>query len=137
MSHSTESVPKLAVALSLALPLGLSSVVASAQASGAPSEESVSEELVVIGSRLPTEDYTNADEAAGEEVRRPMHVASLLFDQRVLGERLAVGASVVYNGEQLDNDFRNYFTNNFSAERTPLDGVMSRAVGGWTQAYDS
>jgi vitamin B12 transporter len=65
--------------------------------------------------------YINSDDATGTEVRRPMHMASLMVDQRFLADRLAVGASVVYNGEQLDNDFRDFFVNNFTASRTPVD----------------
>ncbi|MEO0975102.1 MAG: TonB-dependent receptor, partial [Pseudomonadota bacterium] len=49
-----------------------------------------------------------------------MHSASLLVDQRLLGERLAVGASLIYNGEQFDNDFRDFFVN-FTDTRTALD----------------
>ncbi|MEM9183857.1 MAG: TonB-dependent receptor [Pseudomonadota bacterium] len=64
--------------------------------------------------------YTDADEPGGEEVRRPEHTASLLVDQSLLDDRLILGASVIYNGEQLDNDFRNFFVN-FAAERTRVD----------------
>ncbi len=65
--------------------------------------------------------YTDADEPGGQAVRRPAHTASLLVDQRWLDNRLGVGASLVYNGEQFDNDFRNFFAT-FAAERTPLRG---------------
>lgn len=64
--------------------------------------------------------YTDADEPGGQEVRRPEHTASLLIDQRLLNDRLSIGASVIYNGEQLDNDFRNFFVT-FAPERTRID----------------
>ncbi|MEO0424947.1 MAG: TonB-dependent receptor [Pseudomonadota bacterium] len=64
--------------------------------------------------------YTDATDAAGREVRRPEHIASLIVDQRLLNDRLSVGASMVHNGEQLDNDFRNFFET-FTAELTPVD----------------
>ncbi|MEM7100492.1 MAG: TonB-dependent receptor [Pseudomonadota bacterium] len=65
--------------------------------------------------------YTDADEPGGEEVRRPKHKASLSAAQSLMDNRLRVTGSIVYNGEQLDNDFRNFFTNGFVAERTELD----------------
>ena len=40
---------------------------------------------------------------------------------RRLDGRLRLAGSVAYNGEQLDNDFRNFFVNGFVAERTELD----------------
>ncbi|MEM9387323.1 MAG: TonB-dependent receptor [Pseudomonadota bacterium] len=64
--------------------------------------------------------YTDATDAAGREVRRPEHTASLLVDQSFLDERFAIGASVVHNGDQLDTDFRNFFET-FVAEATPVE----------------
>ena len=64
--------------------------------------------------------YTDAEEPGGVEVRRPEHTGSLLVDQRLLDDRLAIGASIVYNGEQFDNDFRNFCVN-FAPERTRID----------------
>ena len=65
--------------------------------------------------------YTDADEPAGREVRRPEHTASLNLAQSLLDGRARVALSVIYNGEVLDNDFRNFFTNGFTAERSELD----------------
>jgi vitamin B12 transporter len=69
--------------------------------------------------------YTDAEEPAGIEVRRPKHMASLnvvqlLFDGRA---NLAIGA--LYNGESFDSDFRNFFTNGFIAERTETDSYTT------------
>lgn len=64
--------------------------------------------------------YTDAEDPGGVEVRRPEHTGSLMLDQRLLNDRLAIGASVIYNGEQFDNDFRNFFVT-FAAERTRID----------------
>ncbi len=65
--------------------------------------------------------YTDASEPGGEEIRRPEHTASLTASHRLLNARLTLSGSVVYNGEQLDSDFRNFFTNGFMTERTELD----------------
>ena len=64
--------------------------------------------------------YTDANEPTGVEVRRPERTASLYVDQLFFDDRLSVGASLVYNGEQFDNDFRNFFVT-FSPERTRVD----------------
>ncbi|MEO0973837.1 MAG: TonB-dependent receptor, partial [Pseudomonadota bacterium] len=65
--------------------------------------------------------YTNADDMVGMEVRRPMHTASLLVDQRFFADRLAIGASLIFNGDQLDSDFRNFFVT-FAEERSLVEG---------------
>ena len=65
--------------------------------------------------------YTDADEPAGQEVRRPEHTASLNLAQSLFDGRARIALNVIYNGEVLDNDFRNFFTNGFMAERTELD----------------
>ncbi len=65
--------------------------------------------------------YTDADEPGGEEVRRPEHTGSLSAAHDFLDGRLRLAGSAAFNGEQLDNDFRNFFVNGFVAERTELD----------------
>ncbi len=64
--------------------------------------------------------YTDADEPGGEEVRRPEHTASLNVAHTFMDNRARVSGSVVYRGEMLDNDFRNFFVN-FAAERVEVD----------------
>jgi len=80
--------------------------------------------------------YTDAEEPGGVEVRRPEHTASLLVDQRFYDDRLAVGASVVYNGEQFDNDFRNFFTT-FAPERTRVDAYTLVNLNVRFQVFDA
>ena len=65
--------------------------------------------------------YLDADEPAGEEVKRPRHSGGLVISGRGRGGKLKVGAAISYQGAQLDNDFRNFFTT-FAAERTELAG---------------
>ncbi|MCR9259390.1 MAG: TonB-dependent receptor [Pseudomonadaceae bacterium] len=65
--------------------------------------------------------YTDAEEPAGIEVRRPEHMASLNVAYATLDDRLNLAASAVYNGNSFDSDFRNFFTNGFIAERTEID----------------
>ena len=74
-----------------------------------------------IGARLNASyTYTDATEPRGEEVRRPEHMASMNIAHTVWNGKLQLAGSVVYNGEQLDDDFRNYFINGFMAERTKV-----------------
>lgn len=65
--------------------------------------------------------YTDADEPGGEEVRRPENTASLNLTHQFMDKRASVSGSVIFNGEMLDTDFRNFFNNGFVAERTQLD----------------
>ena len=80
--------------------------------------------------------YTGADEPGGQEVLRPEHAASLLVDQRLLDDRLTLGASLVFNGEQLDHDFRNFFVT-FASERTPIDGYTLVNLNARFQVLDT
>ncbi len=73
--------------------------------------------------------YTDADEPGGQEVQRPEHKASLSAARSFLDNKLRLTGSVVYNGEKLDNDFRNFFINGFVAERTELDSYVLVNVG--------
>ncbi len=68
-----------------------------------------------------TYSYIDAEEPGGAEVRRPDHTGSLSIAHRLLDGRLKFAGNLVFNGEQLDNDFRNFFVNGFVAERTELD----------------
>ena len=81
--------------------------------------------------------YTDADEPGGEEVRRPKHKGSLNVAQQLLNDRLRLTGGVVYNGEQRDNDFRNFFTNGFVAERTELDSYVLVNIGANYQVTDN
>jgi vitamin B12 transporter len=68
--------------------------------------------------------YTDADEPAGEEVRRPQHAASLSVAYEIMGGRGRLAANAVFNGEMLDDDFRRFFSNGFAPERTELDSYL-------------
>lgn len=67
--------------------------------------------------------YLDAKDPDGtEEIRRPKDQASLDVTGRFGPEaRASFSAGLIYNGEMLDDDYRDYFTNGFVAEKTPLD----------------
>jgi vitamin B12 transporter len=67
--------------------------------------------------------YLDADDPDGTaETRRPRHQASFDVGARFGPEgRGSLSAGLVYNGEMLDTDFRDYFSNGFVAEKSPLD----------------
>jgi len=69
--------------------------------------------------------YTDAEEPAGVEVRRPKHMASVNVAHSLLNGRANLAAGAVYNGESFDSDFRNFFTNGFVAERTEMDNYTT------------
>jgi vitamin B12 transporter len=77
--------------------------------------------------------YLDAEDVDGTpEVLRPKNQAS--FDVSGTFGSSSQGtfsASVIYNGERLDNDFRNYFINGFVAEKTALGAytLMRLAAG--------
>ncbi len=80
---------------------------------------------------------TDAENPDGtDEVRRPEHTASLDVSRRFMGDRAGLSAGVIYNGEMLDDDFRNFFTNGFVAERTVLDAYTLVRVSGEYQVTD-
>ena len=67
--------------------------------------------------------YTDAEDPDGSrEVRRPEHMARFDVSYRFAQDRASLALSVLHNGEQLDNDFRNFFTNGFASEKTALNG---------------
>ena len=56
------------------------------------------------------------------EVRRPKHQASLdVTGNFGADDRGSFSAGLIYNGDVLDNDFRDYFNNGFVAEKSRLD----------------
>ncbi len=66
--------------------------------------------------------YTDAEEPSGEEVRRPEHMASLSVVHAFVDGRLRIAGGLIYNGEQLDRDFRNSSpANGFAFEIIELD----------------
>jgi vitamin B12 transporter len=82
--------------------------------------------------------FTDADDPDGtDEVRRPEHMASFDVSRRFLADRLGLAAGVVYNGDMLDNDYRNYYTNGFVAEMTPVDAYALVRISGDYQITDS
>jgi len=68
--------------------------------------------------------YTDADEPAGEEVRRPKHMASLGVTYAFMGDTGRFSVNAVYNGTMLDDDFRRFFVNGFTSERTELNSYL-------------
>lgn len=78
--------------------------------------------------------HLDAEDADGSpEALRPKNQAS--FDVNGTfgpAKRGHFSASLIYNGERLDNDFRNYFTNGFVAEKTALDAyTLVRIAAGY------
>ncbi|MEM9530519.1 MAG: TonB-dependent receptor [Pseudomonadota bacterium] len=67
--------------------------------------------------------WLDASEPAGDEVRRPEHIASLSAGYTFAGGRAQVSGNLNYNGSQLDTDFRNFFVT-FAAERTRLSSYV-------------
>jgi len=67
--------------------------------------------------------YLDADDPDGtEEVRRPKDQASFDVSGRFGPEqRGSFSAGLIYNGEMLDTDYRNYFNNGFVAEKSSLE----------------
>jgi len=67
--------------------------------------------------------YIDARDPDGtREVLRPRHQASADITGRFgQDNRASVSASLIYNGQMLDNDFRNYFNNGFVTEKSPLE----------------
>ena len=62
-------------------------------------------------------------------MRRQKHKGSLNVAQQLLNDELRLTGGGVYNGEQRDNDFLNFFTNGFVAERTELDSYVLVNIG--------
>lgn len=73
-----------------------------------------------------------SDPDGTREVRRPQHQASLDASGSFgPDERGQIAFGVIYNGEMLDNDFRNFF-NLFAAEKNPVDSyVVARIAGSY------
>ena len=78
--------------------------------------------------------YLDATDPDGtREVRRPEHHVSFDASADFGPERRAtIDLGLLYNGEVLDNDFRDYFSNGFIAEKTRLDDyLLVRLAGSW------
>jgi vitamin B12 transporter len=74
--------------------------------------------------------YTDADDPDGsEEVRRPKHTGSVDLTYSTASGRARIYGGVVYNGQMLDDDFRNFFVT-FSAAKTELPSYTLVNVGG-------
>jgi vitamin B12 transporter len=81
--------------------------------------------------------YLDAEDPDGTtELRRPRHQASFDAIGRFGSDgRGTFSTGVIYNGERLDNDFRNYFDNGFVAEKSRLDGyTVVRAAASYRVA---
>jgi len=70
--------------------------------------------------------YLDASDPDGtDEVQRPQNQASFDVTGRFGQEdRTSFSAGLIYNGDKLDSDYRNYYNNGFVAEQTPLGGYM-------------
>jgi vitamin B12 transporter len=78
--------------------------------------------------------FTDAKDPDGtEEVRRPESTASLDFTYRL--ERATVYGGVIYNGEMLDDDFRDFFVS-FAAEKSPIDAYTLVNIGAYFDVTD-
>ncbi len=76
--------------------------------------------------------YTDADEPEGGEVQRPAHTASVFAATAALDGRLRFSGGVAYTGAQLDTDFRRFFANGFTAERTRVEPfVLANVMVRW------
>lgn len=82
--------------------------------------------------------YLEASDPDGtEEVRRPRHQASFDVTGRFGPQRRgSVSAVLLYNGEMLDSDFRDYFNNGFVAEKTALDPYTVVRLAGAYRVLD-
>jgi vitamin B12 transporter len=76
--------------------------------------------------------YLDATDPDGtEEVRRPKNQASFDITGRFgAHDRASFSAGVIYNGQMLDNDFRDYFNHGFVAEKTPLTSYTVARLSG-------
>ncbi len=73
--------------------------------------------------------HLDADEPTGPEVRRPETTASLASSYTFAAGRARISANLIYNGSQLDTDFRNFFVS-FVAEQTRLDSYTLLNLNG-------
>jgi vitamin B12 transporter len=82
--------------------------------------------------------YLDATDPDGtEEVGRPRDRAGFDVTAHFAHDRGSVTAGVIHNGQMLDNDFRNYFTNGFVAEKTALDSNTVVRIAGSFNVTDS
>lgn len=84
--------------------------------------------------------YTHLDATdpdGTEEVRRPKDQTSFDVTGRFAQDRATVTAGLIYNGQMLDTDFRNYFSNGFVAEKTPLASYTVVRLAGSFKVTDS
>ncbi len=91
---------------------------------------------VILGPLSLAGSYTHLlarDPDGSREVRRPRHQASLSVAAEVGPEkRGTLDLGVIYHGEMLDTDFRDYYANGFLSEKSPLDAyVLVRVAGSW------
>jgi vitamin B12 transporter len=74
--------------------------------------------------------HTDAKDPDGtEEIRRPRNTASVDLSYATKNGRARLYGGIIYNGQMLDDDFRNFFVN-FESEKIPLPGYTLLNVGG-------
>lgn len=71
--------------------------------------------------------YLDATDPDGtEEVRRPNHQASFNISGKFgTDERGTLSAGLIYNGDMVDNDYRNYFANGYLVEKSRLNSYTT------------
>jgi vitamin B12 transporter len=73
--------------------------------------------------------FMDADDPDGtEEIRRPENTASLDFTYRL--ERATLYGGAIYNGEMLDDDFRDFFVT-FQTEKSPIEAYTVVNIGAY------
>ncbi len=81
--------------------------------------------------------YTHSADDDGREVRRPLHIASLSAAYRFFDDNAKVAVNWVYNGSMFDNDFRNFYTNEFKADKTKLASYQVVNINGSFQVNNN
>ncbi|MBV1920688.1 MAG: TonB-dependent receptor [Pseudomonadales bacterium] len=81
--------------------------------------------------------YTHSVDDAGREARRPLHIASLSAAYRFFDDNAKVAINWVYNGSMLDDDFRDFYTNEFKAEKTKLASYQVVNINGSFQVNNN
>ncbi|OUS23779.1 hypothetical protein A9Q99_27480 [Gammaproteobacteria bacterium 45_16_T64] len=81
--------------------------------------------------------YSHSTEDGDREVRRPLHIASVSTAYRFFNDKAKVALNYIYNGEMLDSDYRNYFTNGYVAEKTELSSYRVINLNGDFQVNEN
>ncbi len=81
--------------------------------------------------------YVDATDPDGtREVLRAENSGKLDLSYRFADQRGWAWLGIAHNGDRVDNDFRNFFTNGFIAEKTEIDGYTLLNVGAGYQVNE-